>query len=219
MNKTLVVFASKQEFNAVFPQISAVVAASTPVSVGALYDVTACGVGLLDYAVNLSYILRQYHYERVFALGICGAYLNRDLNLCDVVRVDSEVVGDMGVQDRDGHFATWGEVTGEPVIYKGDSPRVLPFGLASLPSVVGVSVNCCTGTRYLSVRRSETFRADVETMEGAACFAVCKKFGIPAYQFRAVSNIATDRDPSAWKIAEALAALKAAILCPEYFEK
>ncbi|MCR5377978.1 MAG: futalosine hydrolase [Fibrobacter sp.] len=212
MNKTLVAFASKQEFNTLFPQISAVVAASTPVSVGALYDVTVCGVGVLDFSVNLASQLSKHRYERVIMLGICGAYEGRDIQVGEVVRVDTEVVGDMGVQNAEGHFIPWGELIGEPVIYKGDSPRLLPLRLASVRSVVGVTVNTCTGTRYLSLRRSGMFNADVETMEGAACFAVCKKFGASVYQFRAVSNIATDRDTSAWKIPEALAALKERVL-------
>jgi futalosine hydrolase len=84
--------------------------------------------------------------------------------------------------------------------------------MASIRSAVGVTVNCCTGTKYLALRRSALFHADVETMEGAACFAVCKRFGVPAYQFRAVSNIATDRDTSTWRIPEAMAALKERVL-------
>ncbi|MCQ2054346.1 MAG: futalosine hydrolase [Fibrobacter sp.] len=219
MNKTLVVFASRQEFNTIFPQISAVVASSMPVAVGTQYDVAVCGVGVVDFSVNLSYQLSRYHYERVFLLGICGAYCRRDIKVGDVVRVDTETLGDMGVQNSEGHFIPWREVSGEQVVYAGESPRFLPIGLATLPSVVGLTVNCCTGTQYLSLRRSGMFQADVETMEGAACFAVCKKFGVSAYQFRAVSNIATNRDPSTWKIAEALNTLKDVVLRPEYFEK
>ena len=64
----------------------------------------------------------------------------------------------------------------------------------------------------MAQRRSSLFNADVETMEGAACFAVCKRFGVTAYQFRAISNLATDRDPSTWKVEESLAALKEFVL-------
>jgi futalosine hydrolase len=88
----------------------------------------------------------------------------------------------------------------------------LTLPLATVRSVSGVTVNCCTGTAYLASRRSALFDADVETMEGAACFAVCKRFGVSGYQFRAVSNIATDRDTSAWRIPEALKALKEQVL-------
>lgn len=217
MNETLIVIASKEEFEGLFPEVSAESAQESPVAVETLYDVFICGVGVLEFSANLAFILSKKQYKRVIQLGICGAYYGHDLQLCDVVRVDSEILGDMGVQDRNGHFVPWSEVSGESITYAGESPWNLPLGLASLKSVAGVTVSCSTGTRYLSLRRSGMFNADVESMEGAACFAVCRRFGVPAFQFRAVSNIATDRDVSAWKIPEALAALKSAVLCPEYF--
>ena len=52
MNGTLVVFASKQEFNTIFPQISAVVASTTPQSIDNRFDVAVCGVGMLDFSAN-----------------------------------------------------------------------------------------------------------------------------------------------------------------------
>ena len=169
-------------------------------------------MGILEFSVNLSYQLSQKKYDRVVLVGICGAYPGKDLDIGEVVRVDTEIVGDMGVQDRDGHFVPWGDVSGENRIYKGESARTLPLQLACIRSVTGVTVNCCTGTAYLAQRRSSLFNADVETMEGAACFAVCKRFGVTAYQFRAISNLATDRDPSTWKVEESLAALKEFVL-------
>ena len=212
MNGTLVAFASRQEFNTIFPQISAVVASTTPQSIGNRYDVAVCGVGMLEFSANLAFLLAKNRYERVVQVGICGAYPDRGLEIGDVVRVDSEVVGDMGVQTREGHFVAWNEVVGEDVRYEGESPRYLTLALASVRSALGVTVNCCTGTAYLAGRRSRLFSADVETMEGAACFAVCKRFGVPAFQFRGVSNIATDRDTSTWRIPEAMAALKSEVL-------
>lgn len=211
MNDTLVAFASKLEFNAIYPHLSAVVASTTPFSVGS-FDVTVCGVGLLNFSLNLAFLLAARKYKRVFQVGICGAYPEGDFGVLDVVRVDSDIVGDMGVQTASGHFVAWKDVVSEDGVYCGDSPRLLPLSLASVPSAAGVTVNCCTGTKYLGLRRRELFKADVETMEGAACFAVCKRFGVSAYQFRAVSNIASDRNPSAWKVAEALAALKSQVI-------
>lgn len=212
MNGTLVAFASRREFNILFPQISAVVASTMPQSIDNRYDAAVCGVGMLDFSANLALLLAKNRYERVIQVGICGAYPGRGLEIGEVVRVDSEVVGDMGIQTREGHFVAWNEVVGEDARYEGESPRFLTLALASVRSVTGVTVNCCTGTAYLAGRRSRLFNADVESMEGAACFAVCKRFGVPAFQFRGVSNIATDRDPSTWKISEALMALKEQVL-------
>jgi futalosine hydrolase len=212
MGASLVVFASRQEFSALFPKVSAVVASSTPVLVSSAVEVAIGGVGLTDFSANLARFLSQKKYERVFLLGICGAYPESGLQLGDVVRVGTEVVADMGVQDRQGHFVPWSQVTGKESVYKGGDIRDLPLTLATFPQVAGASVNCCTGTQYLASRRSSLFDVQVESMEGAAFFAVCNAFRVPAYQYRAVSNIATDRDESSWKIPEALDALKTQVL-------
>ena len=212
MAGTLVVFASRQEFSTLFPKVSAVVASSTPVFVPPALEVGVCGVGLTEFSANLSRFLSQKKYERAFLLGICGAYPESGLQLGDVVRVESEVVADMGVQDRQGHFVPWSQVSGKESIYKGGDVRDLPLPLVAFPMVSGASVNCCTGTQYLASRRSSLFNVQVESMEGAAFFAACKAFGVSAYQYRAVSNIATDRDESSWRINEALAALKIQVL-------
>lgn len=212
MNDTLVAVPSKREFSLLFPGISAVVASTTPISVGGRFHAAVCGVGLLNCAVGLSRFLQQNSYGRLFLLGTCGAYLHRNLQVGDVVRVESEVVGDMGAQDSAGHFIPWQEISGSDETLAGENPRFLPLALASVRSAVAVSVNCCTGTSYLSLKRSALFNADIESMEGAAAFAVAKAYRVPVHEFRAVSNIATDRDPSQWDIAGAMKALEQQII-------
>ena len=134
MGASLVVFASKQEFSALFPKVSAVVASSTAMEVG------ICGVGLTELSANLSRFLSQKKYERAFLLGICGAYPESGLQLGDVVRVESEVVADMGVQDRQGHFVPWSQVSEKDFVYKGGDVRDLPLPLATFPVVAGASM-------------------------------------------------------------------------------
>jgi futalosine hydrolase len=212
MAGTLIVFASRQEFNFFFKNISAVVASSTPAMIEPSVYAAIAGVGVVDFSANLARFFSEKKYERAFLLGICGAYPNSGLQVGDVVRVGTEVVADMGAQSREGHFIPWKTMVSEETIYKGASPRDLPLCLAAIPEVAGGTVNCCTGTQYLGNRRESTFQIQVESMEGAAFFAVCKALGVSGYQFRAVSNIATDRDESSWKIADALAALKTQVL-------
>jgi futalosine hydrolase len=189
-----------------------VVASSTPALIEPSVYAAIAGVGVVDFSANLARFFSQKKYERAFLLGICGAYPNSDLQVGDVVRVGTEVVADMGAQSREGHFIPWKTMVSEETLYKGASPRDLPLRLAAIPEVAGGTVNCCTGTQYLGNRRESTFQIQVESMEGAAFFAVCKAFGVSGYQFRAVSNMATDRDESSWKIADALAALKTQVL-------
>ena len=63
----------------------------------------------------------------------------------------------------------------------------------------------------MAAERVLNFDVDVESMEGAACFSVCHAFGMPCYEIRAVSNFATTRDKSTWRIKEALAALQSLV--------
>jgi futalosine hydrolase len=212
MAGTLIVFASRQEFNFFFKNISAVVASSTPALIEPSVYASIAGVGVVDFSANLARFFSQKKYERAFLLGICGAYPNSQLQVGDVVRVGTEVVADMGAQSREGHFIPWKTMVSEETIYKGASPRDLPLRLAAIPEVAGGTVNCCTGTQYLGNRRESTFQIQVENMEGAAFFAVCKAFGVSGYQFRAVSNMASDRDESSWDIPRALTALKQSVL-------
>ena len=60
----------------------------------------------------------------------------------------------------------------------------------------------------MAAERVLNFDVDVESMEGAACFSVCHAFGMPCYEIRAVSNFATTRDKSTWRISDALASLR-----------
>ena len=80
MAGTLVVFASRQEFSALFPKVSAVVASSTPVFVPPALEVGVCGVGLTEFSANLSRFLSQKKYERAFLLGICGVFYYSELH-------------------------------------------------------------------------------------------------------------------------------------------
>ena len=171
------------------------------------------GIGILEFSTNLSMLLSRFAAEGSFThvvlAGICGAYPGRGLNIGDVVRVDSERVGDLGVVERDGSFMPWNKVTGTSVqTYESSPLQCVPDWLAKLKSAAGLTINCCTGTSAMAAERVQNFNVDVESMEGAACFSVCRAFNIPCYEIRAVSNIATDRDKTTWRIQSALDALQ-----------
>ena len=183
------------------------------------------GVGLLEFSTNLSVLLSRFAYEGPFThvvlAGICGAYPGRGLNIGDVVRVDSEKVGDLGVVERDGSFTPWHKVCSTSAngsvaqasaqVYESLSLRGVPAWLSKLKPVSGLSVNCCTGTASMAADRVRNFNVDVESMEGAACFSICHAFCVPCCEIRAVSNFATTRDKSTWRIKDALDRLRMAI--------
>ena len=214
----LFVFATEMEFSKVFPETAQTFANAVPSNSliplknapnGAYASVL--GVGILEFSANLSRTIldcrqNNINISSVINVGICGAFPDSGLSILDVVNVVCDQVGDLGHEECDGSFIPMKN------LYSAasgvDAPAMISDLLVRLPHVDGVTVNCCTGTIDTATMRTQCHKAQVESMEGAACFAVCEKFGIPAFQIRAVSNIASNRDESMWKIDEAIEALR-----------
>lgn len=217
----LFVFASNLEFFGIFPECKSFVQNNT--CLGEIVELpdsrgfaVVLGVGLVEFSTNLSVLLSRFASEgpftHVILVGICGAYPGRGLEIGSVVRVDSERVGDLGVAECEGSFTPWHKVCGESVqVYESSPLRGGPSWISGLKSVAGLSVNCCSGTSAMAAERVQNFDVDVESMEGAACFSVCRAFCMPCYEIRAVSNFATTRDKTTWRIPEALAALRSLV--------
>lgn len=216
MEKALFAFATKSELQGVFSNVES---ASTFVSDKLIsmpqYNAFAAvlGVGSIEFSANLVCILAMLKKEgisvsSVILLGICGAFPERNLSVGEVVRISSETVGDMGYQEADGTFTPWINTcryeSADIEKAVGAIPAELASRILKLRTVAGLSVNCCTGTADTASRRVQMFNCDVESMEGASLFSVCNALQIPAIEIRAVSNIASTRNKSQWKMAEAL---------------
>ena len=210
----LFAFATPAEFVSLFPEYAG---SADNVTLDKLIELSgnrgyACilGMGILSFSTNLSCLIssaeqRGIRFSAVYILGVCGAYPGRGINVLDVVRVDSECVGDMGYQEKDGSFSPF------PSNLRATAVELAPLHLRKLKSAVGLTVNCCTGTEELGLIRSRMFDADIENMEGAAGISVCMAHGIPVFEIRSVCNMATTRDRASWKFEEALAVLRKTI--------
>ncbi len=214
----LFAFATPAEFTSFFPEYAD---SANEITLDKLIKLSenrgyACilGMGILNFATNLTYLLASVKQQKiqisgVLILGVCGAYPDRGINVLDVVRVDSECVGDMGYQEKDGTFSPF------PSSVRATAVEHAPVHLQKLKSAVGLTVNCCTGTEELGCMRAKMFDADIENMEGAAGIAACMAHNTPVFEIRAVSNMATTRDRASWKFNEALAALKKCVMSNE----
>ena len=210
----LFAFATPAEFTSFFPEYAD---SANEITLDKLIKLSknrgyACilGMGILNFATNLTYLLASVKQQKiqisgVLILGVCGAYPDRGINVLDVVRVDSECVGDMGYQEKDGTFSPF------PSSVRATAVEHAPVHLQKLKSAVGLTVNCCTGTEELGRMRAKMFDADIENMEGAAGIAACMAHNTPVFEIRAVSNMATTRARASWKFNEALAALRQAV--------
>ena len=214
----LFAFATPVEFASFFPELSKLADEATLDKLIELPENRgyACilGLGIVSFATNLTYLISSakqqgVQFSAVYILGVCGAYPGRGINVLDVVRVDSECVGDMGYQEKDCSFFPF------PSSVRATAAEHAPPHLQKLKSAVGVTVNCCTGTEELALLRSKMFDADIENMEGAAGIAACMAHNTPVFEIRAVSNMATTRDRASWKFNEALVALKKCVMSNE----
>lgn len=216
---TLFAFASTLEFSKMFPDV---VVPENPKNITnkviplVVNDknigcAAILGVGIVEFSANLSALLNRKNelgISSVVLVGICGAFKDRNLQVGDVVRVDSEMVGDLGVVESDGAFTPWSAISGDVKKYDAADPSSAPLWIQNLRGASGISVNCCTGTEATARVRAHLFNVDVESMEGAACFSICKAFSVNAYEIRAVSNFVGARDKSSWRITEALENLR-----------
>lgn len=204
----LIAFASAKEFLGLYPSLEVPYQKAVLLPNGKAF-VAVLGVGLLETSVQLSKLLTERKYGAVWQIGICGAFSHRGISIGDVVRVDVEYIGDLGAEEKDGSFLPWSEISGEePTSYKAGSLEECPKWISQLPGVSGITVNCCSGVESTANNRQNLFNADIESMEGAACFAVCNAFGLPCYEIRGVSNYVSTRQKTLWKIPEALSSLK-----------
>jgi futalosine hydrolase len=82
--------------------------------------------------------------------------------------------------------------------------------IAPLVSITGPisTVSTCSGTDSLAHEVARRTDAVAETMEGAACALVCRRFKVPFLEVRAISNFTGERAQQAWDIKAALASLE-----------
>lgn len=150
--------------------------------------IETCGVGMAETAatvVRLMSARRCRKPDLLVLAGIAGAYPESGLNAGDCVVVGSERVADQGAM-RDGRFTP---------LYVKEYSSPLAEELTSLPRVAGCTVNVAANAfgDFRGVMGEGHFAAGtVESMEGAAFFAVCESAGVPFLEVRAVSNMTTD---------------------------
>ena len=84
--------------------------------------------------------------------------------------------------------------------------------MSGLEVVRGVSVNEITTNPERIGWYRESYKAAVESMEGAAFHYVCLQKKIPFLQIRALSNIVGERDKSKWDFRNSITALNHSLI-------
>jgi len=177
-------------------------------------DILITGIGTTATTYKLTSFLLNNSFDFVMNLGIGGS-LNRNLKIGEVVNVISEEFADLGVENEEkfltlfeSDFIEPNEFPFEDGILKASNSN----GWIQLKEAHGITANKSHRHRKSISEIQQKFSADLESMEGAAVFYVCRNLGIPCFQIRAISNYVDSGDASSWDIPAALINLKSTFL-------
>ncbi len=181
-----------------------------PVKVNAPFnhdiDVLVSGIGAVPTAFALTRFVQGY--DLVINIGIAGSF-KANIPVGTVVCVKEDSFGDYGIDDR-GTFKSLSELrTSANLLPSQDEVLLNPwinfnFPKFKVPLVKGITLSTASGSADVIDRIYKRWNADIETMESASVFYVCKLLGIRFICYRAISNMVEPRDKSKWEIAKAI---------------
>lgn len=176
------------------------------------------GIGSYSMIYNLATHLEKYEYDLIINAGIAGTY-KKSLKVGDVVIVEREYIGDLGIDDNGKFVSLWDNddffFDKDKIFYtdKNDAGALVnPYfellqRFKSLKKVKSVSTNTVSGSEKTILKLRQKFNADIESMEGAAFFYVCLKKQLKFLEIRAISNFVEPRNKENWQIMTAISNL------------
>jgi len=189
----------------------------------ARFDVIAAGVGTAAAAAGTAAALARGRYARVVSAGIAGGFAGA-APIGSLVVASHMVAADLGSDSPDGFISVDELGFGSSVIAaEPDVSAALAGALrsAGLEARLGPVLTVATTTGTLAGAQALAARvpgAAAEGMEGFGVAEAARQFALPALELRGISNAVGPRDRAAWKIGEALTALRqASSILPEVF--
>ena len=164
-------------------------------------EILVSGIGVVATTFRLTQTLMQRSYSHAVSIGIAGSY-DETISIGETVQITGDCFADLGI-DNNGQFRSLQE---EGLICddSGDSLLNPSPVLSSHRKVQGITVQTATGSKDRIDKLVNSFHPQVETMENAAFFYVCKMMQIPFASFRAISNKVEPRNRKSWRVAEAI---------------
>lgn len=178
-------------------------------------DVLITGVGLLSTSFHLSRQLERKKYDCVIQAGVGGG-LYPDIPLGKVFLVNTEVVGDLGVNESGEYKSIFDLGFAKSDEFPWTNGRLVnyhPMLQENIyPAVAAVTVNEISTDPARIAYYKNNLQAVVESMEGAALHFACLHNNIPFLQLRSLSNFVGERDKSKWRLKIAIENLNEALL-------
>lgn len=187
------------------------------------FVVIAAGVGAAAAAAASARALAGGRYARVVSAGIAGGFPGIAA-IGSLVVASQMIAADLGSDSPEGFISVDELGFGSSVIPAETQASAALAGAlrsAGFDAQLGPVLTVATTTGTLEGARALAARvpgAAAEGMEGFGVAEAARQFGLPALELRAISNAVGPRDRSAWKIGEALGALRqASSILPEVF--
>lgn len=201
--KILVVSATENEIKALKQNLEAKNTTSCGMNLreNSNVDFLVTGIGSVFTIYALLKKIAVSSYDLIINAGIAGSF-STELNIGDVVNVQSDQFADLGIEDKDALYT----IFEKGYVDKNQFPFVdgklnNPNDFDSkLRKVSAITVNTTHGNEKSIVLFENKFRADIESMEGAAVFYVCLLENIPFMQIRSISNYVEERNTKNWNI-------------------
>ena len=142
-------------------------------------------------------------------IGIAGSFRD-ELGAGEVVVPVSDCFADAGIDTGNG-FLTLAEAGLEdPDRFPFSGGRIIAENVfvkratELLKPVTAVTVNTSTGSAEIIGRLTRKYNPEIETMEGASFFYICRRENVPFLALRAISNRVEPRNREKWNIPLAL---------------
>ena len=170
------------------------------------------GVGMVEATLALSRKLYQAgdSVGGVVNFGVAGAYVDTGVEVLDLCLAQKEVIGDLGISLGDRVESFVDNAVRAPAEFSMQNPlttraiNILSTKEIAFYSGVFVTVNAVSGKKIRGDFFCDRHQAICENMEGAAIARTCAAFGIDCLELRSVSNMVEDRDPSRWRLDDAI---------------
>ena len=174
---------------------------------GQSVEILISGIGVATTTFRLTQTLINRSYHRAISMGIAGSFTD-DIPLATVVQITEDCFADLGI-DNNGTFLTLREAGFSNVdsdFMSNPSPTLSPHR-----NVLDITVQTATGSQKRIDQLLNRYQPEVETMENAAFFYVCRMTQIPFASFRAISNKVEPRNRENWQITEAIEKINHAV--------
>jgi futalosine hydrolase len=175
-------------------------------------DILVTGVGMVATAFALGKHLALNNYDLAINVGIAGSFAF-DIELGEVVLITEDVFAEQGAEDGEQFLSLndlgFGEITQYSVsnFQKGKETNMNLAIPEQIRKVKAITVNKVHGHELSISKTLSRFKAEVESMEGAAFFYACNQFQTPCIQLRAISNYIEPRNKEKWRVSLAVKSL------------